>query len=119
MIIAPVVKFIAISPDSLDGSEVFTPQVFLINGYGDGRFLAGFAISRKNIYSILEGTYILTSGTIEERVNDIINYYVTNGVISNEDTLTVKEQILSDFNEYCTQCTKEEYEAMITIKPTE
>ena len=91
--------------------------MFLLNGYGDGRYLAGFAISKKSIYTILDGVYVLTSGSIEERVNDIIDYAITNGSISNEYVTAFKEQLLSKFNEYCTQCTKEEYESLITIKP--
>ncbi len=117
MAIVPVVKFIATSPDNIDGEEIFVPQLLLLNGYGDGRYLAGFAISKKSIYTVFEGLRCLTSGTIEERTNDIINYAITNKLISNEDAPAIKEQMLVPFNEYCTQCTKEEYESLITIKP--
>ena len=114
---APIVKFIAGDPNSLNGIEMFIPQDFLIDAYGDGRYIAGFAISRKSIYLWVDGTYILTSGSMEERVNDIINYLLSIGHISNEDVPAFKEQILVPFNEYCTQCTKEEYESLITSKP--
>ena len=114
---APIIKFVGGEPNSLNGYEIFVPQEFLAYEGGDGRYIVGFAISRKSIYVWIDGTYILTSGSMEERVNDIINYMLSIGYISKEDIPAFNQQILAPFNEYCTQCTKEEYESLITIKP--
>lgn len=115
--ILPIVKYIATNPDSSYFVEVFTPQRMLFTSYGDGRFLAGFACSKRFTSYFLENELLINSaGTVEERIDSIKNSLIAAG-ISNEDAINYTNAWLTQFNEICSECTKEEYEAMITIKP--
>ena len=107
-----------------DGN-IITPATVLIAiqaGYGDGRYLAGFAISDKKTRMSTnpdQGGYVYITGSIEERIEQIIQLIVNE---MGETYETIKEFVyanfrVNEFYENCTQITKEEYEALITYKP--
>lgn len=121
--VVPVIKGIIgtelLDDDSLEQTYEANVPILLMHKYGDDRFMEAFCIDTSlSLPDTIEGLFIKTSGTMQERYQQIIDG------INNDNTIEVnKEDLIVTINEewdlwksLFTEITKEEYESLITMK---
>lgn len=104
--------------DSLKLTFVTNPLYGFYMKNGDDRFIVGFVIDTSRPYLCsTEGLFVNTSGTMQQRYQQIIDFLNNDTEYDNKDIISEVNEEWNLWSSAFTECTKEEYEALITIKP--
>lgn len=121
--VVPVIKGIIgtelLNDDSLEQTYEGNVMGLFMHKYGDDRFTEAFCIDTSlSLPDIMDGLFINTSGTMQQRYQQIIDSINNDNALEND-----KEALIATINEewnlwksLFTEITKEEYESLITLK---
>lgn len=104
--------------DSLEYTFATNPVWGQYMKFGDDRFFVGFVIDTSKSYLCSsEELFINTSGTMQQRYQQIIDFLNNDTEHDNQDIISAVNEEWNLWNTAFTEITKEEYESLITIKP--